>query len=340
MADVRPDAAEYHRSVLLDEVCEALAPAFARDGVDRDPSVPLRYVDLTTGGGGHARAVAERLRPDEMWLFDRDPEALAEAERALDQMEGPRPKIHRIHAPLSEAPARLDAAGVTEVHGVLADLGVSSHQLDEASRGFSFRGDGPLDMRMDPTQGETAAELIARSSADALAKILRDFGEEPDARRIAQALVEAKPTRTLEAARVVADAMSHRQLRNLGRRIDPATRTFQALRIAVNGELDQLDALLRDGPTLLAPGGRLAIISFHSLEDRRVKQVMRRLSRPPTLPVDLPIQNDDIEPAPFSVPRGWNRGATAGEEELAANPRSRSARLRVLERSLVPTPSS
>jgi 16S rRNA (cytosine1402-N4)-methyltransferase len=311
--------------VLLEEVCEALEPALARGEGDG----PTRYVDLTTGGAGHAHAVATRFAPDEMWLFDRDLEALAEAKSRL---EGVEPELHFVHAPFSEAAERLADVGVQAVNAVLADLGVSSHQLDAGRRGFSFRADAPLDMRMDPSRGRSAAEFIADSNEADLTHILRRYGEEPDAKRIARAIVEAQPTRTSELALLVRDAMSARQRRKLGLRIDPATRTFQALRIAVNDELGELERLLDFGPELLAPGGRLALISFHSLEDRAIKQSFRRLSTAPQPPPGLPVLAEDIGEAPYACPRPFAKGRTSSPSELDDNPRSRSARLRVLER--------
>lgn len=321
---------EFHRSVLLKEVCEALRPALTPAQASDDRG-PLRYVDLTTGGAGHAHAIATRFSPDEMWLFDRDLEALAEAKRRLARLKC---ELHFIHAPFSEAPARLAEAGVDEVHAILADLGVSSHQLDAGRRGFSFRADAPLDMRMDPSRGRSATELIAASSVAKLAQILRRYGEEPDAGRIARAIAESPPTTTAQLAKLVRDAMSNRQLRKLGLRIDPATRTFQALRIAVNDELGELEGLLEFGPGLLAQGGRLALVSFHSLEDRRIKQSFRARSKATEPPPGIPIRAADIERAEFTCPRSFAKGATASPEELGANPRSRSARLRVLERAL------
>jgi 16S rRNA (cytosine1402-N4)-methyltransferase len=315
----------FHKSVLLEEVCEALEPALTRG----DGDAPVRYVDLTTGGAGHAHAIATRFAPDEMWLFDRDLEALAEAKSRLAGVD---PELHFVHAPFSEAAQHLAEAGIDQVNGILADLGVSSHQLDAGRRGFSFRADAPLDMRMDPSRGQSAAEFIVSHSEAELVTVLRRYGEEPDAKRIARAIKEAEPTRTGELANLVRDAMSARQRRKLGLRIDPATRTFQALRIAVNDELGELERLLDFGPKLLAEGGRLALISFHSLEDRAIKQSFRKLSSAPQPPPGLPVRAEDIGQAPFVCPRAFAKGRTATDEELDDNPRSRSARLRVLER--------
>ena len=205
-------------------------------------------------------------------------------------------------------------------------------QLDQAQRGFSFRGDGPLDMRMDPTQGRTAAELLAEIDEASLTRILREYGEEPEARRIAAAVVAARPTTTGALAEVVSAAVSGRQRRKLGTRIHPATRTFQALRIEVNDELRQLDRFLEDAPSLLVVGGRLAVITFHSLEDRRVKRRFRALGQPAAPPAHVPLRADELPAPRFVVPRAFSGGVTAGPEEIESNPRARSARLRVLER--------
>jgi 16S rRNA (cytosine1402-N4)-methyltransferase len=238
--------------------------------------------------------------------------------------------LHRRFARVSEA---LRELGVATVQAMLADLGVSSLQLDAGSRGFSFRTGGPLDMRMDPGEGESAADFLARVDAKGLSRILRDYGEEPDATRIAAAIVDARPRTTLELADVVAAAMSHRQRRKLGTRLHPATRTFQAIRIHVNAELDELDRFLADAPPLLGAGGRLAIITFHSLEDRRVKQRFRALCRPEAPPAAVPVRAADLPAPSFRIPSGYARGVTPSDAETDANPRARSARLRVIERA-------
>ena len=186
-------------------------------------------------------------------------------------------------------------------------------------------------MRMDRSRGPSAADLLATIDERELSRILRSYGEEPDAPRIARAVIAARPTTTSALANVVSEAMSARQRRRLGARIHPATRTFQALRIHVNGELQELEQLLADAPARLTPGGRLAVISFHSLEDRVVKQRFAKLSSPPPLPRGLPIPESERGRADYSIPLG-RRGQTPGEAELSANPRSRSSRLRVLER--------
>ncbi len=331
----------YHEPVLLQEVLDALAPALTpADGLEGEAGARARiYVDATTGGGGHAEAVITRLRPSKAILLDRDLDALA---FAAGRIEAGEVEVTRVHAPFARMADELAALGIPRVSAILADLGVSSFQLDTAERGFSFQADGPLDMRMDASQGRTAAELIAETDEGALTRILREFGEEPQARRIARALKEDRPQTTGAAAGLIARVAPSRPKRGKGgkgKQTHPATRTFQALRIAVNGELDQLDALLEDGPALLEVGGRLAIISFHSLEDRRVKQAFRRLSSPPPLPRGLPVAAADVPPVHFSIPRGTAGGVTGTDEEIAHNPRARSARLRVLERVSIGAPA-
>lgn len=317
---------ETHVSVLGPEVCDALAPALGDDATPRGV-----YVDATTGLGGHTAAILQATRPAACVLVDRDTKALALAKTRLADAPCP---IHFVHAPFATLTAALAELGLTEVDAILADLGVSSMQLDDASRGFSFRADAPLDMRMDPSTGPTAAEAIAGLDADGLARILREYGDEPDARRIARAIVDEQPTTTSQLAAIVADAMSARQRRQLGTRIHPATRTFMALRIHVNGELEQIDRFLADAPQLLVVGGRLAVISFHSLEDRRVKRAFRRLASPPEIPADLPVRAEDMPKPAFAIPQGYRRGVVPGQTEIATNPRARSARLRVIERCL------
>lgn len=272
-------------------------------------------------------AVLERFSPVEVIAIDRDANALGLARSNLSTAQTP---IVFVHAAFSELAATLRTRDV-QARTILADLGVSSMQLDQAARGFSFRADAPLDMRMNPDAGPTAAELIATLDVRTLTKILREYGEEPDAPRIAQAVIDGQPKTTLALAQIVSNAMSHRQRRKLGLRIHPATRTFQALRIHLNDELGELDALLRDAPQCLEVGGRLAIITFHSLEDRRVKRAFRKLSAPADIPPGVPVPESQRQ-APFTVPRPFAKGAVATDEEIAHNPRARSARLRVLER--------
>jgi 16S rRNA (cytosine1402-N4)-methyltransferase len=313
-----------HVPVLVREVCRALTPALA--GPERV------LVDATCGLAGHLIALLAASRPARAFAFDRDPQArelatarLAEVAHGAD--------VTLIDGPFSTLSARLHEAGISQVAAILADLGVSSLQLDRGERGFSWRVDAPLDMRMDPEHGRSAAEILATIDVGTLTRILRELGEEPDAGRIAKAIVEARPQTTGGLAQIVSSAMSAPQRRKIGLRIHPATRTFQALRLHVNDELGELDRLLAQGPALLVPGGRLAIISFHSLEDRRVKQRFAELSRPPPMPAHVPLRADQLPRAKFALPPEFAKGVTAAPDELADNPRARSARLRVLERT-------
>jgi 16S rRNA (cytosine1402-N4)-methyltransferase len=285
-----------HIPVLVDEVLQLLTPE--RGGI---------FVDCTVGLGGHARALlaagAERLIG-----IDRDDAALAHARAALVEFAD---RVELVHADYRELPRVLDERSVAEVNGILADLGVSSMQLESEGRGFSFRRDEPLDMRMDRSRGETAAELLARVDETELADVIYRFGEERHSRRIARALVRARETQPLRTTGEVAEIV-RRAARVKGyARIDPATRTFQALRIWVNRELDGLDTFLGDSVARLQPGGRLAVIAFHSLEDRIVKHTFRGLEQARVL---------------------TKRPVVAGDDEVARNPRARSAKLRAVER--------
>ena len=296
-----------HIPVLLDAVVTGLQP---RAGG--------RYLDGTLGGAGHACAVLDAAGPDATLVgIDRDPTARAAATERLARF-GDRATVL---AGTYDSMGTL-AAGFGPFDGILLDIGVSSHQLDTAERGFSFRADGPLDMRMNPDAGETAAQLIERVDLDELTRILREFGEEPRARRIARAILDGRPwSHTLAFAEAVARASGYRNSR-----VHPATRTFQALRIAVNDELGQLQRGLDAAIDLLSPGGRLAVISFHSLEDRLVKQRFRTLAGVGT-PRDS-YGNPRIPPVLRLVTRKPIRGA----DHDPGNPRSRSASLRIAER--------
>jgi 16S rRNA (cytosine1402-N4)-methyltransferase len=260
--------------------------------------------------------------PDTRLLgVDRDPAALAAAGEKLAPF-GDRVKL--VHASYAELP---DLLGDTQADGLLLDLGVSSPQLDLAERGFSFSADGPLDMRMDPTRGQTAAELIESLTEEELADVLWELGEERYSRRIARAVKEAQPQTTAELARIVAAAIPVRDARE---RIHPATRSFQALRIAVNQELAQLDSILEALPRLLKSGGRCVIISFHSLEDRRVKERFRELEWTSRLPDDLAAAaGERTVPICRTLTK---KPVTASDAELAQNPRARSAKLRACEK--------
>jgi len=303
-------------------------PVLLHEAIDALVTVPEGlYVDGTFGRGGHSRALLSRLGPRaRVVALDRDPEAVAAATQGATRVQDPRFSIQ--HANFAQLREVLAALGVTQVHGVLLDLGVSSPQIDDPARGFSFRFDAPLDMRMDPTRGDSAADFLARADERSITEVIRDYGEERFARPIAKALVARRegghPVRTtFELSQLVARAVRTREAGQ-----DPATRTFQALRIFVNAELEALDEGLKAALELLAPHARLAVISFHSLEDRRVKEFIVRESR------------DEFDRrAPFAAPRAMRLKAIArikpGAAEVAANPRARSAILRVAERTEV-----
>jgi len=304
-----------HIPALLDEVLAALAP---RTGG--------LYVDCTFGRGGHARALLARVGPGGRVLaLDRDPAAVAVG-RELAAGDARLSVVHAPFSRLAELAARHGVHG--RVDGVLFDLGVSSPQLDDPGRGFSFREEGPLDMRMDPTCGPSAAEWLARVGERQLAEVLARYGEERHARRLARAIVAARRERPIETTRQLAELVARASpARERGQH--PATRTFQALRIEVNRELDELAAGLEQAAEALAPGGRLAVISFHSLEDRLVKRFIRERTRGPASRAGLP-------PAPVRGARlrAVTRLVRPAPAEVERNPRARSARLRVAERAV------
>lgn len=302
-----------HRPVLLESTIAGLA---VRAGG--------RYLDGTLGGGGHSEAILDAAGSDGIVIgIDRDPAALA-ATRARLESYGDR--FSAIHGTFGEMASLAGARAPFD--GILLDLGVSSPQLDQPSRGFSFQVDGPVDMRMDPSQGLTASALLDKLDESGLVHILRRYGEEPRARRIARAILDGRPWHsTLDLARCVSESSGYRNSRN-----HPATRTFQALRVAVNNELGQLEQALTAATDLLAPGGRLAIITFHSLEDRLVKRAFRTYSGHGT-PKD-PYGNPISRPS-FQL---IHRRGIAGKDADAGHPRSRSARLRILERIPHPSP--
>ena len=286
-----------HASVMLEQVLDAISP--------HDGGV---YLDVTVGGAGHSQALLDRSPGARLVAFDRDPVAVRTAKERLSRF-GARAAV--VHASFSEVEEYLVSEKIDAVDGLIADLGVSSPQLDDAERGMSFRFEGPLDMRMDPTSGETALEAIERLSQDELADAIYHYGEEHRSRRVArcikQALEAGELHTTLDLRRAVVRATGPRRQHGM----DPATRTFQALRILVNRELDELEALLAAAPQIVKPGGVAAIMSFHSLEDRLVKRA-------------------------FAERSTWERLSkkplTAGAVELAANPRARSAKLRAARR--------
>ena len=313
-------AAGEHTSVLLDEVVRGL-----------DVKKGGTYVDATFGRGGHSRAILERLGiGGRLIALDRDPDAIAAA-AAIDD---PRFSIrHARFGALREVLASDDIAGID---GLLLDLGVSSPQIDRAERGFSFRNDGPLDMRMDTTRGMTAAEWLNEADEREIAEVIDEYGEERFAKRIARSIVAARAEQPISTTRqlgvLVAKAVGTREPGK-----DPATRTFQALRIHVNQELEELEHVLVDALRWLAPGARLAVISFHSLEDRIVKRFMADAERPGEHPdlARLPIRARDLPP-PILLRIG--RAIKPSSDEVARNPRARSAVLRIAERTSAPLP--
>jgi len=302
-----------HVTVLANETVELLAPAPGK-----------LFLDGTLGGGGHSALLLERGA--RVIGIDKDPAALAAAQARLARYGE---AFRAVRGDFRDARNVLGALGLEGVDGALVDLGVSSHQFDEGARGFSFSKPGPLDMRMGQ-EGETVADLLARIDEQELSRVLREYGEEPFARPVARAIkravAEGAKLDTAALAEVVARAIPRKAW---PKKIHPATRTFQALRIAVNDELGALAAWLDGLPTVLSVGGRAAVISFHSLEDRMVKGRFRELTRACTCPPDLPVCACGSNPAFGAVTR---KAVKASDEEVAANPRSRSARLRVVER--------
>jgi 16S rRNA (cytosine1402-N4)-methyltransferase len=279
------------------------------------------YVDGTFGRGGHSRAILAQLGPQgRLIALDRDPEAAAAA-REIDD-----PRFTFVQTKFSEL-----AALPPRVDGMLFDLGVSSPQLDDPRRGFSFRADGPLDMRMDPASGPSAAEWLATAEQQQLTEVIRDYGEERFAKQIAAAIVDARRREPIVRTRQLADLVATAvRTRESGQ--NPATRTFQALRIHVNRELEEVSLMLPRAVARLAEGGRLAVISFHSLEDRIVKRFMQSLARP-DVPRDLPLRASEM---PQPVLNIVGRAQRASDAETIRNPRARSATLRVAERTAVP----
>ena len=283
-----------------------------------------RYLDGTVGGGGHARAIMEAAAPGGSLLgIDRDPQALAAARRQLGRFGA---DVRLVQGDFAEVDRICRELAFVTLHGVLLDLGLSSLQLEEAERGFSFQREGPLDMRFSRQQELTAAEIVNEYSEEALAEVLRRYGEEPQARRLARRIVERRPLHTTsELAKVVEEAVGKRARRQT----HPATRTFQALRIAVNQELLSLEAALPQAYGLLGDLGRLAVLSYHSLEDRLVKVFLRQESRDCLCPPRQPVCTCGHKARLRRVSR---RAIRPSPEEVASNPRSRSARLRVAER--------
>jgi 16S rRNA (cytosine1402-N4)-methyltransferase len=300
-----------HVPVLLEEAVAALN---VREGET--------YVDGTFGRGGHSAAILARLGVrGRLLALDQDPAALSAG--ALED-----PRLELIHARFSEMRRVLAERGVERVAGVLLDLGVSSPQLEEAARGFSFLRDGPLDMRMDPTRGETAAEWLARADENDIREVIREHGEERFAKPIAAAIVAARGREPLRTTRQLAEVVG-RAVRTREPGQHPATRTFQALRIHVNQELEELEVTLPQAVELLEPGGRLAVVSFHSLEDRIVKRFMRSRASADRLPRGVPVRAAELPPPELRI---VGRAVKPGEAEVRRNPRARSAVLRVAEK--------
>ncbi|ACC71853.1 16S rRNA (cytosine(1402)-N(4))-methyltransferase RsmH [Paraburkholderia phymatum] len=304
-----------HRTVLLEEAVNALVTRV--DGI---------YIDGTFGRGGHSRAVLAKLgEAGRLIAFDKDPLAIATAQQVAD------PRFEIVHESFASLRDAMSERAVGRVSGVLLDLGVSSPQFDDPERGFSFRADGPLDMRMDPTRGESAADWLARATVQEMTEVIRDYGEERFAFQIAKALVARRAesdrlgplVSTGELAQIVANVVKTREKGK-----DPATRTFQAIRIHINQELAELQVVLEAALSLLEQGGRLVVISFHSLEDRIVKRFMQTHSSAPAVDRRLPIRAVDLPSPPLKL---LGR-VFASDEEVAANPRARSAVMRVAER--------
>lgn len=322
-----------HRSVLLEPTVSALlAPQFtARRWPVLSTAAPLKdgvFVDATFGRGGHSRYALQYLAPTaRLVVFDKDPTAI---EHAL-QLQKEDARVEVVHAGFADIVQRLNDVGVKEIDGVMMDLGVSSPQLDDAERGFSFMRNGPLDMRMDNSSGQTAADWLATADLDELKEVISDYGEERNAFRIAKAITtrrESSPLRTThDLAELVAGTVRTREKNH-----HPATRTFQAIRIYLNRELQELEDALSSILELLKPGGRLAVISFHSLEDRIVKQFISAASNPAMQYARLPIPEKDLPPAWLtSLGR-----VLPSAEEIDLNVRARSAVLRVAERTNAP----
>ncbi|MGR7919895.1 16S rRNA (cytosine(1402)-N(4))-methyltransferase [Zobellella denitrificans] len=307
-----------HITVLLDEAVAGLN--IRPDGV---------YVDGTFGRGGHSRHILSQLGPNGRLLaIDRDPQAIAEARKIAD------PRFMILHGPFSRLAEMVDEQGLTgRIDGVLLDLGVSSPQLDQAERGFSFQKDGPLDMRMDPTSGQSAADWLAQADEADIAWVLKTFGEEKFARKIARAIVHDRQqtpfTRTRQLAEMIARVSPSREKNK-----HAATRSFQAIRIYINSELEEIELALNGALRVLAPGGRLSVISFHSLEDRLVKHFIRKQEKGPEVPPGLPLTEAQL--AGGRLLKSVGKAMKPSAAEVEANPRARSSVLRVAQRLETP----
>jgi 16S rRNA (cytosine1402-N4)-methyltransferase len=302
-----------HQTVLLREAVDALVT-----------SPGGFYVDGTFGRGGHSRYLLERLSEKGRVLgVDKDPAARAEAQQLADL----EPRFEFFHGSFAELPGQLRRMGVEAVDGILLDLGVSSPQLDDSERGFSFMHDGPLDMRMDTTRGETAAQWLARAGVDEIAAVLKEYGEERFSRRIAAAIIAARTERAIDSTARLAQVVSEANPR-WEKHKHPATRAFQAIRIKVNRELEDLEELLAGSLDMLRIGGRLVVISFHSLEDRLVKRYMRDMARGEQIPPGVPVRDSALNRRMKLV----GKAVRASAEEVAGNVRSRSAIMRVAQK--------
>ena len=304
-----------HVTVLLHEAVDALA--VKPDGV---------YVDGTFGRGGHSRLILSKLGANgRLVVFDKDPQAIAVARQLAEADK----RVQVVHGGFAGFQVALKELGIEAVDGALFDLGVSSPQIDDAERGFSFRYDAPLDMRMDTTRGQTAAQWLAEAGEEEIREVIRDYGEERFNSQIARAIVQQRQERPIlttgQLAQLAAQAV---RIRERGQ--DPATRTFQAIRIFINRELEEISAVLPQAAGYLKTGGRLAVIAFHSLEDRIVKQFIRRHSRPAPLPKWVMVRESERPEPPL---REIGKAQRASAAETAANPRARSAVLRVAERT-------
>lgn len=301
-----------HATVLLNEAVEALE--IKPDGV---------YVDGTFGRGGHSRLILQKLgERGRLIALDKDPTAIAAGKAIVDT------RFRLVHSGFEHVGEVLSSLGIGKVDGILLDLGVSSPQLDDEQRGFSFRFDAPLDMRMDTSGGQTAAEWLAIADENELTEVIRDYGEERFARQIARAIVAARQEREIVTTKQLSDLVAQCvRTREPGK--NPATRTFQAIRIYINRELEELESVLPQCVDQLKPGGRIAVISFHSLEDRMVKHFLREAAQGDKLPKNVPIRAADV---PQGKLRLVGKAVYASAEEVAVNPRARSAVLRVAER--------
>lgn len=306
-----------HITVLLDEAVAALD--IKADGI---------YVDCTFGRGGHSAKILQQLGAQgRLIALDKDLAAIA-CGRQLESEFG-NGRFHMAHSGFTHLAAVLDELDIEQVDGILLDLGVSSPQLDEAERGFSFRFDAPLDMRMDTTRGMTAAQWLATAEEGLLAEVIRDYGEERFARQVARAIVAARDIEPIETTGQLVDIVGKTvRTREAGK--NPATRTFQAIRIFINQELEELEGVLPACVARLKTGGRLVVISFHSLEDRMVKHFMRDMTDADKLPRNVPIRASEV---PQGKLKAIGKAVRAGKSELQVNPRARSAVMRVAERS-------